>query len=515
MMDALRQDLRYALRGLVRTPTFTTIALVTLAIGTGANITVFSFVSALLFRPAPGVADPRSLIAIYTSDFSSGPYGETSYPDFLSLQRDAIAFRTIAAEQDDAIGILRTEQSVERVRMSAVTGAYFDVLGVRPIAGRLLAESDTAPSAPPVAVIGDDLWNRAFGRNPSTIGSVVTVVGRAYTIVGVVAREFQGLDLGRAFEFWTPYLAPPDTPDARGNRGLTVVGRLRADATLDQARPQLTAIAARLAQDFPSTNRGTLAAPNEPRPMIALRHTRLAPGFRAEVGTIGAVLMAAVGLVLVIACGNVASLLLSRGTARNREIAVRLALGAAAGASCAADHGELAARRRGGALGLLFSLWTADVLPSFFPPEQAAMLQTGVDGRAFAFALGISLLSSVIFGLVPALHAVRPSAPAVSRGDSGRVTDSRASRGLRRALVVGQVALAVVLLVCAGLLIRSLDRMLSADLGFRTRDAALESVDLPQSDFTRDQRTHNSRRCASGLRAHPALPPSASRAHCR
>ena len=224
--------------------------------------------------------------------------------------------------------------------------------------------------------------------------------------------------------------------------------------------------------------------------MIALRHTRLAPGFRAEVGTIGAVIMAAVGLVLVIACGNVASLLLSRGTARNREIAVRLALGAGRRRIVQQLISEsLLLGASGGALGLLFSLWTADVLPSFFPPEQAAMLQTGVDGRAFAFALGISLLSGVLFGLVPALHAVRPSAPAVLRGDSGRVTDSRASRGLRRALVVGQVALAVVLLVCAGLLIRSLDRMLSADLGFRTRDAALESVDLPQSDFTRDQRT--------------------------
>jgi putative ABC transport system permease protein len=490
MIDGLLRDLRYALKGLVRTPTFTTIALLTLGIGTGANVTVFSFVSALLFRPAPGVADPRSLIAIYTSDFSSGPYGDSSYLDFLSLQRDASAFQAMAAEQDDAIGIVRTKESVERVRMSAVTGTYFDLLGVRAVAGRLLAESDAAPSAPSVAVIGEDLWARAFDRNPSTVGSVVTVAGRAYTIVGVASREFQGLDLGRAFELWSPYLAPPETPDARGNRGLTVVGRLRPDATLQQAQAQLTAIAARLAQDYPATNRGTLATPNEPRPMLALVHTRLPPGFRGEVGMIGATIMAAVGLVLVIACGNVASLLLSRGTARTREIAVRLALGAGRRRIVQQLIAEsLLLGAGGGALGLLFALWTADVLPSFFPQEQAAMLQTGVDMRAFGFALGISLFSGVLFGLAPALHAVRPSAPAVLRGGSGRVTDSRAGRGLRRALVVGQVAMAVVLLVSAGLLIQSLNRMLRADFGFATRNAALASVDLPQSDFTRDQRT--------------------------
>ena len=490
MLDSLWQDMRYAVRGLIRTPTFTVIALLTLAVGTGANVTVFGFVSALLLRPAPGVADPRSLFAIYTSDFSSGPYGGTSYPDFLSLQQDAIAFRIMAAESNEGVGIVRTTQSVERVRISGVTGTYFDVLGVRAAAGRLLADSDGVASAAQVAVIGFDLWDRTFKRDPSTLGSLVTIGGRTYTIIGVTSQGFRGLDLGRAVELWTPYVPPPLTPDARGDRGLSIVARLRPETSLDQAQLQLSAIAARLAQDYPKTNRGTLAAPNQPRPMLALRHTRLPPDFRQEVGTIAAVIMVAVALVLVIACGNVASLLLSRGTARSREIAVRHALGASRRRIMQQLIAEsLLLGFGGGALGLLFSLWTADVLPSFFPAEQAAMLETGVDARAFAFALTISLVSGILFGLAPALHAIRPSPTGILRGDPGRMSDSRAGRGLRRALVVGQVAVAVVLLVCAGLLVQSLSRILRADFGFGTRNAAVASVDLPQSDFTRDQRT--------------------------
>jgi putative ABC transport system permease protein len=505
-MDALLHDLRYAFRTLARTPTFTSIALLTLAIGTGANVTVFTFVSALLLRPAPAVSDPHSLISIFTSDYSSGPYGDTSYPDFLSLQRDATAFRGMAAEQSGAIAIVRTADAVERIRMSTVSGRYFEVLGLRAAVGRLITEADTAPAAPPVVVLGHDLWQRTFRSDPAIVGSVITVGGRACTIVGVAGERFHGLELGLGYELWAPLIPPPDSPSARQDRGLSVIARLREGVSLREAQSQVSTIAARLARDYPETNLGTLDAPTQPRPMLALRHTRLAPEFRGQVEMISAVILSAVGLVLIIACANVASLLLSRATARTREMAIRLALGASPWRVVRQLITESVLLGLGsGALGLLLSLWTADLLPSFFPSEQARLLDTSVDVRTFVFAAAVSLLSSILFGLAPALQAVQPLATASLRGESGRLSDGRAPRHLRRALVAGQVAVAVVLLVSAALLVRSLSNQLNADLGFGTRQAVLAFVDLPHSDFTTEQRRQYFQAALERIRHMPSV----------
>ncbi len=487
-MTSVVQDLRYALRTLGRAPVFTAIALITLAVGTGANVTVFSFVNALLFRPAPGVSDPGSLVAVYTSDFSSGPYGSSSYPDFLSLQEQATDFSGMAAESDNGIAALRTRRNVERVRATAVTGGYFSLLGLQPALGRMIASADTAASAAPVAVIGNDVWRRAFAGDPAAIGSTVILNGSPLTIVGVGPVGFRGLDLGRAIDVWTPYVAPPASPQARGNRGLSIVARLKSGVSLSQAQTQLSGVASQLARAFPESNLGILKDPTSPRPMIAIPQTRMPPEFRSQIETVSAILMAAVGLVLLIACANIAALLISRATARTREIAIRLALGA----------GRMRVLRQlvtesvvlalaGGALGLLFSLWAADVLPSFFPPEQSMMLEAALDSRTLAFALAISCISSILFGLAPAVQAVRRSATSALRGDDGRVSDTQSMTRLRRAVVAFQVAAAVVLLVTAALLVQSLDNARTADLGFATRDAVVASVELPPADFTPEE----------------------------
>ncbi|HSC28516.1 MAG TPA: ABC transporter permease, partial [Vicinamibacterales bacterium] len=483
-MAALLRDLRYAIRMLARSPGFTLIALLTLAIGTGANATVFGFVSALLLRPAPGVADPRSLAAIYTSDFSSGPYGDSSYPDFLSLQAGTSAFSGMAASQDDAIAVVRVQEAVERLRMESVSGGYFGVLGVSPEIGRLIGPGDTDPRAPPVAVIGYRLWERAFDANPAVLGTPLVVNGRSYTIVGVASRRFEGLDLGRAFEIWTPLIPPPVTPASRTSRGLSVVARLSPGASLREAQSQVSAVAERLARDYPDSNLGTLAAPDKARPMLMLQHTRMPPQFRGMVWTLGGIIMGAAALVLLIACANIASLLLSRAASRDREMAVRLALGAAPGRLVRQLLTEsvllgLAA----GALGLLFALWTADLLPSFFPAEQARMLDTSVDMTTVGFVLAVGLASSVLFGLAPALQAATPSALAALRTGTGGLSDGRGRSRLRRTLVMAQVAVSVVLLVSAALLVQSLRNAVNADLGFTTRKAALASVELPDAEF--------------------------------
>ena len=487
-MDSVFQDLRYALRVLAKAPAFTAITVLTMAIGTGANATVFSFVSALLLRPAPGVADSSSLIAIYTSDFSSGPYGDSSYPDYVSLETGTSAFAAMAAEHDDATGVVRVGDVIERVRISSVTGEYFDVLGLEARAGRLIGPSDATSDAAPVAVLGHSLWKRAFSAEPAILGSTLTVNARTYTVIGIAPERFDGLDIGRTTEMWTAFPPAPDTVEERGHRRFSILARLRPDATLAGAQAQVSAIAGRLAQSYPETNRGTLGAPNEPRPMVALEHTRLPPEFRGMVTTLGAILMSAVGLVLVIACANIASLLLSRATARDREMAMRLALGASRPRVIRQLLTEsLLLGLAGGALGLLVSLWTADLLPSFFPADQAQMLDTTVDSTAILFIIGLSVVSSVLFGLAPALHAATPATSTALRSGSDRASDSRARTRMRRGLVAAQVALAVILLIGAALLTQSVMHGAAADPGFATHDALVASVELPDAEFTPEQ----------------------------
>ena len=486
-MDHLLQDIRYAVRVLVKSPAFTAITVLTVAIGTGANATVFSFLNALLFRPPQGVEDPRALVGIYTSDFSSGPYGESSYPDYQTLASETSAFESIAAEHGDATGVVRVGDVVERVRIAAVTGNYFHLLGLRSGLGRLLSPADAEPGAPPTAVLSHALWRRAFAADPGVLGSNLNVNGRSYTIIGVAPERFDGLDLGRGMDVWTPF-TPPASSNDRGSRFMSIVARLAPKTTVKMAQDQVSAIATRLAESFPESNRGTLSAPNDPRPIIVVPLTRLPPEFRKDVTTLGAIIMGAVGLVLLIACANIASLMLSRATSRDREMAVRLALGAGRRRIVQQLLTEsILLGLAGGGVGLLFSLWTADFLPSFFPAEQARMLDTRVDEMALLFVLALSLVSSVLFGLAPALQSATPTASATLRTGANRVSESRTRANLRRMLVSWQIALAVVLLISAALLTQSIGHSLEADPGYGAREAVTASVELQDADFNEEQ----------------------------
>ena len=477
-METTLQDIRYAFRAFAKAPGFTAVALLTLATAIGANSAVFSFVNALLLSPPAGVSDPRALVSVYTSDFSSGPYGATSLPDYESLKAEARAFAALSAFRGDGAALVRVGETTERVQTMAVSGDFFGTLGVRPLAGRMIAPSDTVASQAAVAVIGHALWQSAFGGDAAAVGAVLTANGTPYTVIGIAPADFTGLSLGAAFDLWTP-LVPSGAPE-RGNRSLSVVGRLSPGSDLTQAQAQLDGIAATLAAEFPATNRGTLSAPDRARPMIVVRHSRMHPAFRGQVTMVAAVLLAAVALVLLIACANVAGLLLSRATARQREIAVRLAIGASRRRLVRQMLTEsLILGVAGGALGLLVALWTADVLPSFFPADQAQLLDVTIDRRVFGFTAAIALISSIVFGLAPALQGLRASAMAALRTDSARSGEVRGGARLRKALVTGQVAIASVLLVSSILLTRSLSNALNADLGFSTKQAVISSIELP------------------------------------
>jgi predicted permease len=480
-MEAFVRDLRYAIRMVVKSPGITAIALLTIGVATGANATVFGFVNALLLRPAPAVERPQTLVAIYTSDYSSGPYGESSYPDYLSLKGEAPAFSAMAAESANAAGVVRVGDRIERVGASSVTGEYFSMLGITPAHGRLITAADTEPGAPPVAVIGYRFWETILSGNLSALGMPLTTNGRTYTIVGVAARRFDGLDLGTLVQVWTPLVPPPAEPGSRGDRGLSIAARLRPGVSLTEAQIQVATIASRLATAYPDSNLGTLQAPTAPRPMYVLRHSRLPPDFKPMLQAIGAILMVAVGLVLVIACANVAGLLVSRAITRDREMAVRLALGAGRTRLVRQLLTEsLLLGIGGGFCGLLLALWTSDLLPSFFPAEQAAMLDTSIDARTIAFIGVIAVASSLLFGLAPALQASGTISGLALRAATERTSESRGGTQVRRVLVASQVAAAVVLLVSSGLLVKSLLNALDADLGFGTRNGVVATVEVSE-----------------------------------
>ena len=476
-MDTLLRDVRYAARTLLRTPGWTFMAVLTLALGTGANAAVFSFVDALLFKPAPAVRPAHPLVAVYTSDFSSGPYGTSSYPDYLSLKHDTQAFATLAALDDGATATMRMGDDLQRVRVARVSAEYFDVLGVKTVHGRSIAAADTQPSSPPVAVINHALWQRAFGSDPVAIGTIVKLNDRAFTIVGVAPARFAGIDAGRPIEVWVPL--DPSGEMARGSRGLRLLGQLREGVALGEAQARLATLASQLAREYPDSNLGTLERPKEPRPFTVIRATRIIPQQRAQVVMIAGVLMGGVGLVLLLACANVASLMLSRTTTRAREIAVRRALGASGGRllrQLLTETAVLAVVSAG--LAMLFAAWTADVLPSFFPAEQAAALDVTPGLRVAAFALALSGLAALLVGILPAMRAVRPPLAASLRGAAGDITERSASRS-RMGLVIAQVAIACVLLVTAALLVQSVSNQLRADFGFSLRHGLLATVEVP------------------------------------
>ena len=478
-MQTLWQDLRFAARTLLRTPGWTAMAVLTLALGAGANAAVFSFVDALLFKPAPAIHPDRALVAVYTSDFSSGPYAATSYPDYVSMKTETTAFAALSAFNDSLTATMKVGDDLQRVRVARVTPDYFDTLGVRIPMGRSLQQDDAKPGATPVAVISHALWQRVLLADPAVLGTVITIDGRPLTIAGIAAPRFTGIDAGRPCDVWTALDGTGETQ--RANRGLRVLGQLRDGVSMAEAQSQLGALASRLAQAYPDSNLGTLDHPRDPRPFLVMPATRIGPAQRAQVGMVAAVLMGGVGLVLLLACANVASLMLSRATTRLREIAIRRALGASAFRILRQLLTEaIVISVAAAGLAMILAAWTTDVLPSFFPPEQATSLDVTPGWRGWAFVLALAFGSAVLITILPAIRAVRPPLAASLRGAAGDVTEKSSSRA-RDLLVITQIAIACVLLVAASLLVQSVSNQLHADLGFSTRQALLATVEVPSS----------------------------------
>jgi predicted permease len=480
---AVVDDLRYAFRALNRGKMTTAVVLLSLALGTGANATLYSVMDALLFRPSAGVASASRLAWVFTSQYTGASLGLTSYPDFVSMQQGAGAFATLAAFDDSALESVRWGDAGQRLRVVSVSPEFFPALGIQLQTGAfggLLTPSTGASSSPesrPPAIISDVLWT-LMGRPADVVGRELTIRESAYVIAGVAPRGFGGLQLGRACDLWIP-LPPSIHESARGDRHLSVIGRLRDGRSLHDAELELTALGERLATLHPGTNRGTRPDPDEPRRLAAASYSRLDVSARSQILLISTVVMGSTGLLLLSACVNAGSLLLSRSAARRRELAVKLALGASRTALVRQVVLEsLAVSTGGAALGLLFARWTAGLLPAFFAPDEAVLLDTRLDATTVVVTVALSCLAGAMFALGPARHALAKVDVQVLRNDSGAIAE-RSGGAVRGAIVVFQVALSTVLLIASGLMLRALNVALEGDLGPAGRGVAIAFMRMP------------------------------------
>ena len=481
-------DLRFALRQLLRSPGFTIVAVLSLALGLGINTTIFSVVSGLLLRPLP-VADPERLAAVFTSDFSGPAFGGSSYVDYTDIRDRARGFEALAAVWTEPINLSSTG-GAEVVAGQFASGNFFQVVG-RPAAhGRLLQPVDDRAGAPPVVVISHGLWRRRFGSDPGVIGQVVGVGGQQATIAGVAPEEFTGIVRGLRVDIWVPFafyqVIHPGTDEltSRGARGLSIVGLLRPEVPPRLAQAELRTLAAQFQSAYPDAwtdVRGTARRLT----LVPESELRVLPQIRGGVLGGSALLLGVAALVLLIACANLANLLLARAAARRREIAVRLSLGAGRARLVRQLLTEsVLLAGAGGVLGVVVALWGTDLIskiqvPGPFPID----LAFAPDFRVLAFALAASMLTGVLMGLAPALQASRPDMVSALRDDATGVARTR----LRSAFVVAQMAMSLVLLVAAGLFIRSLQNANSIDPGFTARRALLLGVDLSLVGYDDDR----------------------------
>jgi macrolide transport system ATP-binding/permease protein len=508
-MRTLLQDVRYGLRVLWKSKGFTAVAVLTLALGIGANTAIFSGVSAFVLRPLPGVGDPSALAALFeTAKDGKWGYNDFSYPDYLDYTAQSHAFEGIAAHDlvQAALGDEREQAGVEWGQM--VTGNFFDVLKVRMRLGRgFLPEEDQTPGTHPVIVLSDDLWRTRFAADQVIVGKTVQLNGHPFTVVGVAPPEFAGAKWALAMKFWVPMMmkqqvagGTDDWIRARGNHWIQLIGRLKPGATRGQAAAELSTVADRLEQQYPEDR-------NKDVRVVVTTEQEGRWGEMANVVSLSSgMALAVVGLILLVACANVANMTLARAVVRRREIGIRLALGAGRwriARQLLTESVMLALA--GGVVGLLVAFWMTDAMTWFFPTiAYQISLSIAPDARALVFTLAVSALTGVIFGLAPALQASKPDLVGVLKGEAQR--EGRARRvSLRSALVVAQVALSLVVLVCAALFVRSFRNAKLIDPGFATRDAVVVSVNPGLFGYTKEQGRDFYRRLAERTRALPGV----------
>lgn len=473
-MDTLLQDVRHSIRLLIKHRGFTAVAVVALALGIGANTAVFSVVDAALLRPLP-FGDADRLVDVHEK-MPREQFGEheASYPDYLDWRRSGV-FEDVAGYTGGSPVTLSGREAPERVRATFTTANFFDVLGVAPALGRSFRPGDDVEGGESVVMLSHGLWQRRFGGSPDAVGQTLEINGRPYTIVGVLPESFQFAKAGPV-DVWGA-LVPPPFADRRNRYWINTVARLEADTSLDETRAAMRVQGERLSRDFPDSHLGVEIV--------------LVPMRDALVGNVKPVLLAllgAVAFVMLIACSNVANLLLVRSAARRKEIAVRMALGAGRWRLARQFLTEsVILGLIGGALGLLLGLWGRDLLVAAIPDSLVGFMpylkDAGLDWATLGFTLAMAIATGLVFGLAPALQATRQE-PIESLKEGGKASVAPMRSALRGALVVSEIALALVLLVGAGLMMRSFVGLVNVDPGFDSHNLLSVMVPLTGSRYS-------------------------------
>jgi predicted permease len=468
-MRTLLQDVRYGFRLLVKNPGFTVIAVVTLALGIGANTALFSVVNGVLLNPLP-YQQPEQLMALYARSGQFGQYS-ISYPNFLDWQRMNRSFSALAAFRQDDLNLTGVGEAV-RLRAEMISATFFPLLGVNPVAGRTFTKQEDQLGGAPVALISEGLWKRKFGSAPDAVGKSIALNAKPYTIVGIVPASFhyENNNFCSDCEVYLPIGQWDEKmfQDRRVSMGMLGVGRLKPGVTVEQARSDMDGVAARLADTYPGINKDSGIA------LVPLKQNVV-----GEIRPFLMVLLAAVGFVLLIACANVANLLLARSTGRTREFAIRTAMGASRARMVRQVLTEsILLAVAGGVLGLLVAAWGTQAAIGLLPDALPRAGEIHLDGTVLLFTLGASMLAGTLFGLIPAYKTARTEIhETLKEGGRGSSGSRHRAQGL---IVALQMALALVLLIGAGLMIRSLAKLWNVDPGFDPRNVTTFSLAASQ-----------------------------------
>jgi predicted permease len=512
-MERLWKDIRFALRTFTKSPAFALTAVSSLALGIGVNTTIFTIINTLFLNPLP-VDRVSEIVAVYTVDKNNtsqlGSVLQVSYPNYKDFRDRNNSFSSMAAYSFPIAGSVSTGAEGEPIFVELVTGNYFGTLGVRPLLGRMIGtEDDRVPGASPVMVLGHRMWQRQFGGKRDVLGQTVMVNGTVFTVVGVAPEGFRGVNSLFGPDAWAPVMMYRELlpsqfrswVDERRALAFNVAARLKPGVTIQQASAEMVALAKSLETEYPAPNQGRTTT------LRPLTTATIFPGVREALVLGGAVLMVIVGLVLLIACSNVANLLLARATARTQEIAVRLALGA--------NRSRLVRQLMtenvllsliGGALGVLVAVWSLRVIWSTRPalaPQN--FVEPRLDATVLAFTLGISVVTGVVFGLAPAIQASRASVVGALKDNTRSAGRRRRTFGLGNLLIVGQVALSLVALITAALFLRSSQAASHIDPGFDSEHVAVMTVTPGQQGYEQPRAQQFYRDVLTAVRAVPGV----------